>query len=177
MYDSIYKNNLTRTMRLIILLSVVFLITLLSVIAGCSKNNADLIPEENSSVSADNKNIRIISSLQLDNCTKVLVKDEYVFAIDGYYGLVIIDIRNKEKPEIIKSIFTPCPNDICIADNYLYIADYNRGLLIADISDAENTEIIKEISKPNQSFSIYCHGDLLFFANQNTYAEKNTVIL
>ena len=78
-----------------------------------------------------------MGSYQLEEAPYGLaVRDDYLFAADGKFGIKILDFSVAAYPELVAT----CPiqgfiNDVSVRGNYAYAACYQAGLQIIDISD------------------------------------------
>lgn len=87
----------------------------------------------------DPTNIKEISVIDTDNYSYfVKAKGNYIFDIERYGGLKIIDASDIYHPEIIKHIDTYTFYDIFIKDNYMFLAADYDGLKIYNIENIEN---------------------------------------
>ncbi|MGA1842533.1 MAG: LVIVD repeat-containing protein [bacterium] len=74
----------------------------------------------------------------------VNVVGKYAYVGDGDTGLLIIDISDPSKPDLVSSFDTPgyaC--DVAIDGDYAYIADCKMGIQIVDI---KNSSMLKGIT-------------------------------
>ena len=95
---------------------------------------------------------------------RVSVKDGYAYVTD-VKGLRVIDITDKENPQIIGNIKTPgFAMGVFIKDDFAYIADYDNGLQIIDITDKGAPQIIGSIKTPGFAMGVFIEGGNAFIA-------------
>ncbi|MBZ0263146.1 T9SS type A sorting domain-containing protein [bacterium] len=105
-----------------------------------------------------------------DNYYELLVKDELLYATQGYDGLTIFDISNPIEPVVLSN--TPVPEGTGIAnlnlfENYLYAAG-RQDLYVFNVSDPENPSIVEEFHNEdgdNQFRSSQIRDDYLYIAS------------
>ena len=66
------------------------------------------------------------------------------------YGLLVLDIQDRSKPEVIGAIRTPGsssrrPEVVCVKDEYAYVAGQDRDFQVIDISDKANPRLVGHI--------------------------------
>lgn len=79
---------------------------------------------------SNNTNIRLLSTLNLNDSAKKIVKSgNYVYIAHGTYGLRIVDVAKSNSPQLVGTFYTGKAGqveDVAIQGNYAYVA-YNGG--------------------------------------------------
>lgn len=85
---------------------------------------------------------------------KITMKDSYLYVVENYNGIHIIDNANPSNPKMVGFIRIPSIRDIAIKNNTLY-ADMYADLLAIDITDPKNVSVKKVVEKVFQEYSSY----------------------
>jgi len=102
-----------------------------------------------------------------DPCAEIVRGEgNYVYVAAGPQGLIVIDVSNPFRPELIsqfRSGNNACAEGLAIRDNILYLANGNHedstdnGLLVIDVSNPSNPKLIGKCP-----FSGWVEGVTLF---------------
>ena len=93
------------------------------------------------------------------------VVGDYAYIADGDQGIQIINIFDKNNPEIIGSYDTSgTASGIFIDAGYAYVADGNGGMVILDVSDKSNPLIIAAFDTGGNAQKIFISGDYAYIA-------------
>jgi len=89
----------------------------------------------------------IVSNLNTNAIAEqILIKGSYAYIANHYKGLTIIDISNKNAPNILSTTSTKgTPYSLDINDQYIYIADGYNGLSIIDIKSSKSPKLVSNI--------------------------------
>lgn len=90
--------------------------------------------------------VKSTESRDLVNPGKIYFKDGYLFIVEEFEGVHIIDNQNPANPQNIGFIEIPGNIDIAIKENILY-ADSYIDLVAIDISDINNPKEIKRVEE------------------------------
>ena len=96
------------------------------------------------SSSSDINNIGIEPAKKTIDAGKIYVYGNYIFQVDQYKGIHVIDNTNKSNPSKISFLRIPVCNDISIKGNYLYANNYTN-LLVFDISNIASPVLLKKV--------------------------------
>ncbi len=90
------------------------------------------------------QSVKSVAATDLVNPGKIYFKDGYLFVVEEFAGVHIIDNQNPANPQNIGFIEIPGNVDIAIKENILY-ADSYVDLLAIDISDINNPTVVKRV--------------------------------
>jgi len=144
---------------------------------GFSLENGDTIVKNNDSYWAIMENSTKRISIQKesnelnvyleDPCAEIVRGEgNYVYVAAGPQGLIVIDVSNPFRPELISQLRSgnnACAEGLAIRDNILYLANGNHedskdnGLLVIDMSNPSNPKLIGKCP-----FSGWVEGVTLF---------------
>jgi len=98
---------------------------------------------------------------------KFQVKGEILFVANGDAGLMIVDIKNPEHPEILSSLRTPGQaTDLLVEGDLLYLLSRYSGLHTIDINNLKEPRLVDSLSLSDVWRGIERHGDLLYLGNR-----------
>lgn len=98
------------------------------------------------------------------NARDVYVRDSIAFIADGSEGLTLINIKDKNNPQLVTTIDLPgYSRKIYIVDNLLYIALGDSGLGIIDISNPNEAKL-DAIVKTKYAYSVYADSKYIYVA-------------
>ena len=95
---------------------------------------------------------------------EVYIEGNYAYIADGNAGLQIIDIIDKENPNIVGSS-SGYAEDVYVEGNYAYIA--GDGLQVIDITDKKNPNILGRCETPGGAQGVYVEGNYAYVAGQD----------
>jgi len=84
--------------------------------------------------------------------------------MSGGNNLQIIDITNKENPNIIGTC-DGGDSGIFIEGNYAYMSNSIKGLKIIDITYKKNPNIIATCDTPGDAWDVYVEGNYAYIAD------------
>ena len=94
------------------------------------------------------KAVTSLPAREMENTGKIYFKDDYIFIVEKYKGIHVINNENVLKPEKIAFIRIPGCLNMSIKQNYLF-ADSSTDLVTIDIADYYS---VKEISRQRSIF-------------------------
>jgi len=108
-------------------------------------------------------------------CDPVVVKDNYAYVTirggnacgQDMNQLDIVDISDKENPEVVNSYGMVNPYGLGVKDNWLFVCDGNAGLKIFGIEDTPNLEYIDQFSNIN-TYDVIPLDERLLMVGDNT---------
>jgi hypothetical protein len=127
----------------------------------------------------DKNNPYIIGDLDLNNLSSGHAYNFYksgdnLYIAYGEGGVLIIDISNKETPNLISNFKTDgWALYVYAEDNKAYISDTNKGLLILDIKDIKNPKIIGICDTPGYEPFFIIKDNYAYIEYVNKDFEKN----
>ncbi|MFO7660754.1 MAG: chitobiase/beta-hexosaminidase C-terminal domain-containing protein [Candidatus Cloacimonadaceae bacterium] len=106
----------------------------------------------------------LFSSCDIPNYAHSLaLKDDFVYVASGYTGLVVVNINNLERPQVIGSCNTPgSANSVAISGNYAYVSDGNSGLQIVNISNPASLVITGSLDIDSHAYGIAVSGNYAY---------------
>lgn len=119
-----------------------------------------------------------VSFLQhVRGCDPVVVKDNYAYVTirggnlcgQNFNQLDIVDISNKQNPEIVKTYEMTNPFGLGIKDNWLFVCDGSDGLKVFDIQNTPNLEQLNHFSNINTYDVIPLDEQLLMVGDNILY--------
>ncbi|MCH8317558.1 MAG: hypothetical protein IIA88_03540 [Bacteroidetes bacterium] len=127
-----------------------FNIILIITFIGCVDNRVE--PNESSEFykpllmhrSELENSIELRDKRDINNPTKIYLKDNYIFITEKYYGVHIIDNSDPKNPANIGFISVPGCVDVAIKQNIMYV-DNATDLVAIDLSDYNNLKEVKRI--------------------------------
>jgi len=100
------------------------------------------------------------------------IQGDLAYVAAGDKGLQIVDVSNKELPEIIGSLDTTgVAIDVKIVGDTLYLADGDSGLAIIDVTNPTAPTLLSSIQTNGTAQDISTQGDFVFIANGNSGIE------
>lgn len=125
--------------------------------------------------SALNMSVKSISPVPLINPGKIYLKGDYIYIIEKYKGVHVINNTDATKPIKEKFITIPGIVDVAIKNNYLY-ADNAIDLVAVDISDLAS---VRTVQRKRNVFPELSHPDWGYIPSEyNMFNRpKNTVIV
>jgi len=97
----------------------------------------------------------------------IAIKESYLYAIDFYEGLQIIDISNIESPITVGHYDLPLGiSDIEIKANHAYFACGYSGLYILDISDIANPVFLGSCATQDVALNVAVRADYAYIADR-----------
>lgn len=87
----------------------------------------------------------------------VRVGGDYAYVTNND-GLMIINISNPSKPEVIGEILSGGAIGVSVESNLVYIASVTNGLIIADVSDPTDPEIIGQYTAGGGAYRVTISG-------------------
>lgn len=100
-----------------------------------------------------------------DGIRNIKVSSNVAFLAAGKAGIIMIDITDSYKPELLGSFYTEgTACGIFINNNYAYIADGNRGLQIIDISNPENLLLLGNSPTEGWDWDLTISGNNAYIA-------------
>lgn len=137
------------------------LLSVLIMLASCGKPN-----DPESMYPGDSGNYKIISKFQTTGYTQdVVVKDTLCYITQGEGGLMIVDVKDVENPEMV-SITTEnvrgYSSKIAMKDDAIYIAAGSFGVTVIEVDNPvePNVSVSNLSMKPAKDFHVV--GDYLF---------------
>ena len=98
-----------------------------------------------------------------------------VFIAANTGGLVIFDISDPAKPNLLSRLNTPgVANDITIYGHHAYIAAAAAGLLIVNIADPLNPELLEQIDTTGNASGVFVNGSYLYLADADDWTPSPT---
>ncbi len=101
----------------------------------------------------------------LDSGQGVAVSGDYAYVADGSYGLIIVDISDKEKPTKAGEYDTGGAYGIAVSGNYAYVAVWNNGLVVVDISNKTNPHFAGSYDTAGYAQGVAVGGDYAYVAD------------
>ena len=107
-------------------------------------------------------------------CDPVVVKDDFAYVTirggnlcgQNFNQLDIVDISDKQNPEIVNSYEMNNPFGLGIKDDWLFVCDGNDGLKVFDITNTPNLELIDHFSNIN-TYDVIPLDDVLLMVGEN----------
>ena len=107
-------------------------------------------------------------------CDPVVVKDNFAYVTirggneceQNFNQLDIVDISNKQNPQIVNSYEMNNPYGLGIKDDWLFVCDGNAGLKVFDIKNTPNLEQIDHFSNIN-TYDVIPLDDKLLMVGEN----------
>ncbi len=81
-----------------------------------------------------------------ENPGKIYIYGNYIFIVDTYKGIHVIDNQNAENPQVFCFLHIPGAVDVAVKDNILY-ADNAIDLVAINISNLPQIEVINRVPK------------------------------
>lgn len=108
-------------------------------------------------------------------CDPVVVKDNYAYVTirggnqcgQNFNQLDIVDITDKQNPNIVSSYDMNNPFGLGIKDDWLFVCDGDAGLKVFDIQDTPNLELIDQFSNIN-TYDVIPLDERLLMVGDNT---------
>jgi hypothetical protein len=117
------------------------------------------------------KNPETIASCAIDDrVLDIDVKENYAYIANWNSGLQIIDISDKENPEIAGYCDTPITTSVFVEGNYAYIIDY--GLQIIDVGDRENPYLLGNCPIPGSGYDVCIMKNYAYVVNGKSHSNK-----
>ena len=119
---------------------------------------------------SDTANIIEYSSTTIDysDPAKLEVIDNLVYYLDGYQGLQIIDVSEKETP-VLRDTLSPYATDIEFRGNYAFITAVLNGMNVVDITDPDNISIVANYPTDSYAMGIDINGNLAYIAAEEEF--------
>ncbi|MDP8238092.1 MAG: T9SS type A sorting domain-containing protein [Candidatus Hatepunaea meridiana] len=144
-------------MRCTIILFAIFCIALTT--------NADLFAQEHEGVEQVSRLYNFWESAH-----DVVVLEDYAFAATGLSGLQVLDVSDRENPEVITYIdhFGELDHHshqaMAIQDEVIFLVDESSGLHVFDVRDPEDPREIGFCEVPGEAKDIFIDGDYTYIA-------------
>ena len=98
----------------------------------------------------------------------IVVQDDKAYVAMGSEGLVILDVKDPEKPLALGSFPSWAARDLALQDSLVYLADSSRGLLVIDISEPDGPVEIGG-NEQLRAHSLKLQGDYAFAAGSDGF--------
>ena len=116
--------------------------------------------------------VESFNPLPLSNITlpgtayNVDVLGDYAYVAAGSEGLQVVDVSNRENPNLVASFDTAGnATDIKLVGNVAYIADGNAGVVLIDVTDPVNPSLISTFDTAGTAQDIQINLQTLFVAD------------
>ena len=85
----------------------------------------------------------LINKISAPSCEQAVIRGNYCFIAQRWSGWRIVDISDKEQPELIVELDSDDRvQQIQVDENYVYLADWGGGIAIYDVSDPSDPQEI-----------------------------------
>ncbi|MDP8237879.1 MAG: hypothetical protein P9X24_02205, partial [Candidatus Hatepunaea meridiana] len=120
-------------------------------------------------------NISFVSELMYSGLyDDVKVVGELAYCANGY-GLVIIDVSDKNNPVEVAHIPTPgFTHGVFVLDDICYLTDSEAGLMIFDVDDPESPQLIGVCDDPPSALRVWVEDDYAYVTNNRS--DVNNII-
>jgi hypothetical protein len=96
----------------------------------------------------------------------IYVEGKYAYIANGVNGFLIINISDKQNPNIESRVDTPgYANSIFILDEYAFIADGEMGIQVIDLTDKKDPIVIKNYDTPGYAFDVFVYEGVAYVAD------------
>ena len=103
-----------------------------------------------------------------DKAYALTKRGDFVFVVDRYTGLKIVDVKDPSHPVLESSLkIDDFLMDITLYKDYLFIAGGKEGIKVVDISDIKNPKLIGTDDKSDGSLRVYVYENYLFSVNSS----------
>ncbi len=104
----------------------------------------------------------------------LVVHGDYVYLVDGEYGLQIFDITDPANPDSIANYNTSgFSSDVFVSGKHAFIADGLSGLQVIDISDPSQPVRIGGYDTPGYARGVSVEGDYAYVAEGDPLGQAN----
>ena len=132
-------------------MKAIIYITIILLFNSCTRGSRDIMPQPSTTYRAIlmdrselEKSISFQASRTLKNTGKIYVKDNYLFIVENYHGVHIVNNKNPASPLAEGFITVPGCIDIAIKDDVMYV-DNATDLVAINMSSLPAINVTKRI--------------------------------
>lgn len=137
------------------------------VIVACEREGVRLYRIENDQLVFQSRLQLPFPLNSFSSALKAEVNGNILFVANGDAGLMIADVKDPDKPEVLSSLNVPGQaSDLLIEGEKLYLLSRYCGVHTIDISDLRAPTLLDTVSLTDVWRGLQRHGDLLYVGNR-----------